>query len=361
MSFTDILLQNTLTLFLIGGLALIAIFNRNFDKRNNLLFLCFLAIVFALDLADMGDYYMTQFDTFQPWRYVTSALGYTLRAASLAMVICILLRRKKATIWIWVPVILLAILVFTSAWSHWVFYFPEDNEFHRGPLGYLPLIVSGLYVLWMVYLMIRWPKSFGLGEILIIVFIVGICTFATVMEVETTAKFLLPGAMTISCAVYYVFLYVEVYKRDALTGLLNRWSLYARTEKLQHSLFAVISVDLNGLKYLNDHEGHQEGDRALCELASCCAENAPKNFEVYRTGGDEFILLGKGASQEESERYIAKIKDALGKTKYMASFGLAVSSGSESYDSVCNRADALMYEDKKHYPHRPIEEMEEAK
>jgi diguanylate cyclase (GGDEF)-like protein len=348
----EAILANFVTLILLFGLAFVILFNRDYDKRNNRLFFAFIIIVFALDISDIGDYCLAAQDVLSPWRYVTSSLGYTLRTASLAMIVTIVMRREKSTMLIWIPVAVVALFVFTTPWTHWVFYFNDANLFIRGPIGYLPHVISLIYVVFGIAMMIVMMKKVGLGEILLVAFIAIISIGSALLEILADANFLITGAMVVSCTVYYIFLYVNVYKRDALTGLLNRHSFYLRGESLAKSPFAVVSIDLNGLKALNDSQGHQEGDLALCTLANACLSAGKKDFVLYRTGGDEFVALGKGASIESAEAFVAQTKRNLAKTPYMASFGCAVSDGHESFDAVLNRSDELMYQDKKNYPHR---------
>lgn len=352
MSFLDIFLSNFVTLSLIVGLSVIAFSNKNFDRQTNRYFLIFLAIVLLLDFADMLDYAMTQSSTLNLWRYVTSAIGYTLRPAATAIVVNIFLRRRPFHITLWIPVFVSGLLAFTSPFTHWIFYFSDVNAFMRGPIGYFPIIVSAFYLLLLIGLAIKLKKAVEPSELLIIAFIALVCVFAAVMELMTNKKFLIPGAMIVSCAVYYIFLYVEVYKRDPLTGLLNRRSLYAETEQLSHQPFALISMDLNGLKELNDNQGHQAGDKALRVLAQATLDVSGRRFKVFRTGGDEFLAVGKGASLLEAEGFSTAVKEKLRSTGYMASFGCAISSEGEGFDETWNRADRLMYEDKKNYPHR---------
>lgn len=352
-TFPQILLSNFVTLSLIVGMAVIVFSNRNFDKRSNQLFLLYLLIVFVLDFADMGDYYLSEGNTLNKFRYLTSCLGYVLRPSAIVTILAVLSRREKPNYFLLIPLGVLTLFVFTSPWSHWVFSFEEDNAFVRGPIGYLPHVVSGFYFALLIYQMIRKSRSIGIGEIAIVVFIMAICSFAVAMESIAKMKFLSPGCLIVSCTVYYIYLDLDIYKRDALTGLWNRRSLYADTERLSRVNFAVVSLDLNGLKGINDTGGHQAGDQALCLLADTCLHLAPRKFRLYRSGGDEFVALGKGAKKEEAVAYVEKVKKALEGQGIMASFGIASSEGKLSFEEVFKIADQAMYDDKQHYPHRP--------
>ncbi len=350
MDILDIIMPNIVTLFLIVGMGLIIFMNKNFDKRDNTYFLVFILIALLLDISDMADAYYSSLPSLNNMRYLSSAVGYCLRPASVVIVIDILLRHRKFNYYIWIPVFVLAVLLAINPLTHWVFYFTDDNTFQRGVLGFLPHILSGAYAIFMIYLMFKMQKKVGTGEIVVISFIIFIVLGATLIETLTDRRFILPGAMIVSCAVYYIFLYVEISKRDALTGVYNRYSFYAYSKSLTHQSYSLVAVDLNGLKSINDTEGHEEGDKALCLLANTMSDVAKNAFRIFRMGGDEFVAIGKGLGEKEAIAYIEKAKEALKETPYMASFGYASSKEGKSFDEIVNQADSLLYLDKKNYP-----------
>ena len=86
-------------------------------------------------------------------------------------------------------------------------------------------------------------------------------------------------------------------RTDSLTGLGNHRSFHddltaamqARTER--GATFALMAVDLDGLKRINDTKGHQAGDEYLRQTSECLRQAAASHGTVYRTGGDEFMVL----------------------------------------------------------------------
>lgn len=345
----EIILENFVTLCLIIGLTVLIFSNRTFDKRSNYYFMSFIAIILILDITDMIDCHMIRLNRVNPYRYITSAISYTLRPATLTILINILLRRRRFNIIIWFPVIIIGVMAFTNSLIHILFDFHSQNEFITGSLAYASHLLGGIYMLMLMTMVIQMHQMIDLGEVLIVSYSIAICTVATLIEDKLAAKFLLPGAMTISCALYYIFLYVQTYKRDVLTGAFNRRTLYADVERIKHQHFIVISMDLNGLKEINDSKGHQCGDNALRLFTNECLKVGRNEFRIYRTGGDEFIALGKGKSVHEAEVYINKVKKALEETPYTSSFGYAQYTPENSFDEVCNQADAKMYANKIRY------------
>lgn len=101
----------------------------------------------------------------------------------------------------------------------------------------------------------------------------------------------------------------NLYHKDPLTGLYNRRgferhlrSLYERYED-ENKYLSIASIDMNGLKHINDNYGHAEGDEALCRLGGVL-EGLINNEEVCaRTGGDEFLVVLYSDSRERDAKF----------------------------------------------------------
>lgn len=98
---------------------------------------------------------------------------------------------------------------------------------------------------------------------------------------------------------------------DQLTGLLNRRALLEYLNDLINSSetkeFALISIDLDRFKFLNDTLGHLAGDEILKRVAERLAQFQNENCHVYRQGGDEFNLLLVNSNRESTVKFIQKI------------------------------------------------------
>lgn len=103
--------------------------------------------------------------------------------------------------------------------------------------------------------------------------------------------------------------------RDEMTGLLNRRGLHdgAIQEMRQNAgkQAAIMYMDLDGLKYINDTFGHDAGDVAIRATARVLQESLPDDSMLARMGGDEFVAFLLGTSQSEAEGYITAIESAL--------------------------------------------------
>jgi diguanylate cyclase (GGDEF)-like protein len=152
---------------------------------------------------------------------------------------------------------------------------------------------------------------------------------------------------------------------DDLTGLYNHRGFCFLAE--QHlklidrsgGRILLVCIDLDGLKYVNDHFGHQEGNRALAEAAEVLKGCFRQSDVIGRLGGDEFAVLVTNTEDSAVEvirtRLLRKLKAAnsLSERRYDLSLSVGVISADCADASLDNlavlleRADAAMYEDKR--------------
>jgi diguanylate cyclase (GGDEF)-like protein len=103
-------------------------------------------------------------------------------------------------------------------------------------------------------------------------------------------------------------------RRDELTGVGNYRSLHERlAEEIarhrRHSReFALILLDLDGFKAVNERLGHLEGDRLLAEIGAALSDEVRAEDSVFRQGGDEFSVIVPEASAEEAEEVAARLR-----------------------------------------------------
>lgn len=152
---------------------------------------------------------------------------------------------------------------------------------------------------------------------------------------------------------------------DALTGLANR-ALFL--DRLRHSLFqagreqrpgAVLLLDMDGLKQINDTLGHRAGDAALTELADRIRQSARMTDTAARLGGDEFALLLLPVSGPEgvaaSTRRLTELMDRPfifegRKLPLRASIGAALfPDDGADLEALLDKADQAMYADKRQH------------
>ena len=153
---------------------------------------------------------------------------------------------------------------------------------------------------------------------------------------------------------------------DPLTNVGNKTAYEQKAEILTKKIkdktaeFAVVMIDLNDLKMVNDRYGHRAGD---AYIKGCCQTICMiyGTFWVYRIGGDEFAVILEGISYKERSELFEKLQNAFYESadnkavspqaRYSASCGMAEydPEKDESFENVFRRADNNMYENKKRF------------
>ncbi len=97
---------------------------------------------------------------------------------------------------------------------------------------------------------------------------------------------------------------------DMLTSLKNRNYLNAKMPEWEESKVypqAIVMVDLNNVKYVNDNFGHEEGDQLIIKAAGILVNTQLENSEIIRTDGNEFLIYLVGYSERQVETYVKKL------------------------------------------------------
>lgn len=149
----------------------------------------------------------------------------------------------------------------------------------------------------------------------------------------------------------FVRLNGEEYRRDSLTGLLNRNAFDDDVEFIQATHdkpLTVMYMDLLGLHEINNHLGHARGDVVLCELADA-ARAYFGDDNIYRIGGDEFVIISFAHSMAQSARQMGYMRQELLDHGCELSVGMAESDDGEDIPDLVNQAENEMRKDKKRY------------
>lgn len=145
---------------------------------------------------------------------------------------------------------------------------------------------------------------------------------------------------------------------DYLTGLYNRRYMEDSIRRLDapRSLpFALIRLDVNGLKLTNDAFGHEMGDRLLQEVASILKKTCRSEDILCRTGGDEFDILLPNTTEKEAQLITQRINEEASKTRIESVMvSLAIGYSVKEHDEqniyeILKEADNAMYKNKLQY------------
>ena len=150
---------------------------------------------------------------------------------------------------------------------------------------------------------------------------------------------------------------------DGMTGLYNKSKYleqvsnpYTNEERL-----AVIYWDVNGLKQINDTLGHESGDKLILLVSDSIKQLATANEKAYRVGGDEFVMILRGADEKVVQKKIQQWKDSMkgltvgSNQQVTAAVGYACGTGAE-LEQLIKTADEMMYENKREFHRHEAEE-----
>ena len=142
---------------------------------------------------------------------------------------------------------------------------------------------------------------------------------------------------------------------DPLTGLSNRLTLHDTLDHaVQHSRrsnasMTLMMIDLDHFKSINDTLGHDSGDRVLCGVSRLLSKRIRRADHVFRTGGEEFLILLQGTGQEQGRQVAEELRHAIASLELLpdrqvtASIGVASLESDENWMEWMKRSDDNLY------------------
>ncbi len=148
-----------------------------------------------------------------------------------------------------------------------------------------------------------------------------------------------------------------IYRRDALIKHIKEEA------KLENRLIqqgkgypsTTVFIDLDGLKRINDTEGHNAGDKYISDFVEFIRGTVRNSDYLGRFGGDEFVVLLRGTDFENAQLWLEKVKQAMSKTNLSASIGMHPFDPSNVDQSISSADKAMYVAKEQHYKETGIE------
>lgn len=341
-----------ISIFCMLGMLLLSFTGRGMVKKFVGSMRLLVATVVVLSITEFLERYYgdSNYFTSPVWqRTFYSAINYTIRPLILLELLSIVVKNRKLHITLAVIEVLDFFAAFSAFYTKIFYSFSETNHFDRGPLGYFFHVVSigfaGVILYYTVKSYIR--HNFIQGTILGLMVVFGF--LALYLEGVNYDIFIgsYTGVLAINGTLFFTYCYIEASQKDSLTELYNRNFYDEELKASYHHITAVISLDLNGLKQINDTKGHLEGDKALHAVAQAILKSLNYKADAYRTGGDEFMILCNDMKDDKVLALVNRLEKNLASCGYSCAYGVSYRRQGTDINKAINESDEIMYAKKK--------------
>ena len=344
----------------------IAIRNIKVRRRESIYFIVFTSIVLALAFIVEAEKHGINHNNVYLATVFTS-LGYILRPILIYVFVLLANMDKKHSqkfYLLWgLPLIIGTILyIFPLCFgapglSTFVFSYTQGADgfldFHRGSfLNFYSHFISAGYLGLLIYISVNKFHSKHVRDAIILFICAGIIVLTVTVETIMQRSDLLNITCAICALVNYIFIITVSSAKDSLTGLYDRRTFEIDISRYKNLINGVVQIDMNELKYLNDHFGHDAGDIALNTLAKIFVESIDKSTMcVYRLSGDEFLIIMFKGKKEALDHTVELIKQKIASTMYAAAIGsyFIDEQSTATFEEAMRISEELMYVDKGKY------------
>ena len=346
----DYLAQYGIILFELVGLLILSFISVHISKKAVTLTRISILLIIIETIVTFFEEWLAKFDSYTVIRPILTGFKYIIYPSILIVMVHTVApfakhRMLKASLF-HIPLTICIPLFLTTQWTHIICYYNENNNFIKGPLFYLPYILFTFYFLVFIVQNIVKVKKYSYFNRFFLLFIVFGVAAGIAIRIATNMAGNYTFLLSSGVVLYYLFTYINMATLDPLTGIYNRQSYYKALKTDIEKITAVVSIDMNRLKYVNDNYGHSKGDEALKAVSQVILENMGSEGKVYRIGGDEFIILYQLVNETIVKSRIGLMKTELSRTEYSCSFGYAMNDHKTNIKDLIIKADENMYKDK---------------
>ncbi|MCM1566675.1 MAG: GGDEF domain-containing protein [Dehalobacter sp.] len=251
------------------------------------------------------------------------------------------------------PLYFNAFVCISSYKTGWIFFVDAQNQYTRGNLFLLPTIISIFYFVLMVITVIEKSAEFEKNDKIILSLICFIPIIGIIIQILFKEILVIWGSVSISLLIYYIFLRESQFKHDVQTELNNRSAFEKEMDQFLKGDkdAAIVVVDINNLKSINDKYGHKVGDEIIYHAAKIIQESFSGIGKAFRIGGDEFCIICKETSREQVDSALTNLDHFLfainekRDIKIVLAYGYSfyIKNENESIYSTFTQADKAMY------------------
>ncbi len=248
------------------------------------------------------------------------------------------------------------IMCIISYSTGWIFFVDDHNQYYRGKLFLIPMIIS---VFFYVRLLMKVKKIINDNKNEVnkfIVLIIFLPMLGAILQILFKDILLIWGNMAVSLVLYYILMRELQFRYDSQTGIKNRLAFEKAMKKYIEAdkNAAIVVLDINFLKRINDKYGHKVGDDVIINAARIIQNSFTNIGEAFRIGGDEFCVICEEITQEKLDVALTKLDELINRANKDRIVKIEMAYGYDFYDkneneniySIFSKADHAMYEHK---------------
>ena len=360
--------MNIFMVILLSLIAVHAFFKLNRKAHGYRLFLALIFLTILILILEILSVLLnsSNYSNFITAHKLIDTIGFTLTPLVPILTVLFVYKRTnkykkisiKSIFLLSVPFVVNSIVSLGSFNFNWMFSITNENIYMRGPLWFVSPMTSYFYYIINLLFLYNVREELNREEVIVLSLLTIIPSSLSIFQLYYFVYLTIWNSVAIAVVINYVFIVHSQTKIDPLTRLGNRiayeesLSILGRKSNI---VLAVINIDLDDFKVINDVFGHHEGDKVLTVFARKLEDIFEGKGVSIRLGGDEFIVFVNENRREIVEKYIETLKnkiDAYNGASNMPyhikfSYGMAIfNSTYNSIQELIQHSDKLMYEEK---------------
>lgn len=253
------------------------------------------------------------------------------------------------------PLLLNSVISIATYKTGWIFYFDQAATYHRGSLFLIPIAVGFFYYIWLMISIMKNDSKYEKDDMLFLKYVFFMPVLGVSLQLYFVEFHIVWPSVALALLLYYIFLRELQFKYDVISGIMNRKAFESEMEIYNgRDNVALVVLDLNDLKKINDSKGHHAGDKAILISATVLQESFEKIGKAYRIGGDEFCALCAGASESDIAKSLKKLENLLIEVNNIHDMKIELAYGCAFYMKEEDKSiyETFKYADRRMYEHK---------